>query len=254
MTRGERPPAARQLPLDLPHHAAMSRADFLVGSGNEKAVALIDRWPLWPERGVLLAGPVGSGKSHLVEIWHTVSGGAVVRARDLDSAGADRLAAHLDQGGGTPNHGFAGAVAVEDLHAGPIDEAALFHLLNLAGERRAAVLMTSRLWPAALPIRLADLASRLRLAQPVELQEPDDDLLRRVLAKLFADRQLLVDPAVIDFIVVRMERSLEAANGLVDRLDREALAQGRAVSRRLAALAVAELFDHQPDFWPEGGH
>ncbi len=128
--------------------------------------------------------------------------------------------------------------AVEDLHAGPIAEAALFHLLNLAGERGAPVLLTSRVWPAALPLTLADLASRLRAARPVELGEPDDELLRRVIVKLFADRQLAVDGAVVDYIVVRMERSLEAANLIVAELDREALAESRAITRPLAAAAL----------------
>jgi chromosomal replication initiation ATPase DnaA len=238
-----RGPAAppRQLPLDLPHRAAMSRADFLVGAGNAGALGLIDRWPLWPGTGVLLSGPAGSGKTHLVEIWRTVSGASVLPARELDA----RAAADL------PADGTGGAIAVEDLHAGPVDEAALFHLLNVARENRLPVLMTSRLPAAGLSFRVPDLASRLRAAQPVTLEPPDDALLHRVLAKLFADRQVIVDPGVLDFIVLRMERSLEAAGLLVDRLDREALAQGVAVTRRLAGLVMAELFDRQPDFWPE---
>jgi chromosomal replication initiation ATPase DnaA len=228
----------RQIPLSLPHRAALDRADFLVGAANAAAIALIDRWPDWPSRPVLLAGPVGSGKSHLVEIWRAASGAGVVAASDLAPADADILLA-------------GGAVAIEDLHAGPLDEAALFHLLNLANERNAAVLMTSRVWPSALPLTLLDLASRLRAAQPVELAEPDDDLLRRVLTKLFADRQLIVDRLVIEFILTRMERSLEAANLIVERLDKDALAEGRAITQRFAAETLAAFFDGQTDFWPE---
>jgi chromosomal replication initiation ATPase DnaA len=225
-----RPPARRQLALSLPHRAAMTRADFLTGAANREAIELIDRWPEWPAPVVLLAGPVGSGKSHLVEIWRAASGAAVTPAAALEGGAVAAMVA-------------AGAVAVEDLHAGPFDEAALFHLINLAGERAAPVLVTSRVWPAALPLGLADLRSRLRAARPVELGEPDDELLRRVIVKLFADRQLAVDPAVIDYIVVRMERSLEAASLIVAALDREALAEGRAVTRPLAAAALARVFD-----------
>ena len=231
---GRTPPAARQLPLTLPHRAAMTRADFLVGTANARAIELVDGWPAWPAPVVLLAGPVGSGKSHLVEIWRAASGAAVIDAAGLDDDAVAPLVA-------------AGAVAVENLHAGPIDEAALFHLLNLAGERQAPVLLTSRAWASALPIGLADLASRLRAARPVELGEPDDALLRALLMKLFADRQLVVDNAVVDYIAVRMERSLEAANVLVDALDREALAAGGAVTRKLAAAALAQILDRRPD-------
>jgi chromosomal replication initiation ATPase DnaA len=225
----DRPPGRRQLAFSLPHGAAMTRADFLVGAANREAIGLIDRWPDWPAPAVLLAGPVGSGKSHLVEIWRTQSGGAVTTAAALDDSAVPAMVA-------------AGAVAVEDLHAGPIGEAALFHLLNLAGERGVPVLLTSRVWPAALPLTLADLASRLRAARLVELGEPDDELLRRVIVKLFADRQLVVDGAVVDYIVVRMERSLEAANVVVAELDRAALAESRAVTRPLAAATLARLF------------
>jgi chromosomal replication initiation ATPase DnaA len=235
---GQHPPAARQLPLSLPHRAGMTRADFLVGAANAEAVAVIDAWPDWPAPVVLLAGPVGSGKSHLVEIWREKSSAAVIAAADLADAKVAALVA-------------AGAVAVEDLHAGPFDEPALFHLLNLAGERRAPVLMTSRVWAAALPVKLADLASRLRAARPVELGEPDDDLLRRVLVKLFTDRQLAVDGTVVDYIVTRMERSLEGANTIVGELDREALARGGPVTRPLAAMALARVIDRQPDLFGE---
>lgn len=237
MNQGKRIPP-RQIPLSLPHRPALERADFLIGAANAKAIALIDRWPDWQSRSVLLAGPVGSGKSHLVEVWRRASGAEAIAASALTISDAEALL--------TP-----GALAIEDLHAGPIDEAALFHLLNLATERLATVLMTSRMWPAALPLTLVDLASRLRAAQPVELAEPDDDLLRRVITKLFADRQLIVDQGVIKFIVNRMERSLEAANLIVDRLDKEALAHGRAITTRFAAEALAPLLDPQADLWSD---
>jgi len=235
MNQGDSLPP-RQIPLSLPHRPALDRADFLTGTSNAKAIGLIDRWPDWHSNNVLLAGPAGSGKSHLVEVWRAASGAEAIAASALTSGGAEALLANR-------------ALAVEDLHAGPINEAALFHVLNLAAERRATVLMTSRVWPAALPLRLVDLSSRLRAAQPVELGEPDDDLLGRVITKLFADRQLTVDRAVISFIANRMERSLEAANLIVERLDKEALAQGRAITVHFAAGALAPFLDHHPDLW-----
>lgn len=236
----DRPRPARQLALGLPHRPAMSRADFIVGDANEAAIALVDRWPEWPERGVLLTGPAGSGKSHLVEIWRQASGAIVAAAGDLDASVADAAVA-------------AGAIAVEDLHDGRRDEAPLFHLLNLARERSVAILLTSRAPPGRLAIGLADLASRLRAAQPVALAAPDDELLRRVLVKLFADRQLAIDPAVVAYITQRMERSLEAANAIVARLDEDALAEGRAITKRLAGEALAAMPGGQGDLWPEEG-
>ncbi len=235
---GEHPRSARQLALSLPHESALGRDDFIVSRVNAEAVEAIDRWPSWPERGLLLVGPAGSGKSHLTAIWTSVAGAACVEASQLDRESGPRLAA-------------AGAVAVENLHAGPIDEAALFHLVNIAGEQRLPLLLTSRAGPETLPLKLPDLASRLRAAQRAQLGEPDDDLLRRVMTKLFADRQLLVDAAVIDFILLRMERSLEAANIVADQLDRDALAENRSITKRLAAEALNRLADRQGTLWDD---
>jgi chromosomal replication initiation ATPase DnaA len=205
----------------------MTRADFVTGDANRTAIALIDRWPDWPAPVVYLAGPAGSGKSHLVEIWRAESRAGIATAEAVGEGDLEGLVG-------------AEGLAVEDLHAG-FDEAALFHLINLARERTAPLLLTSRVPPQALAVALPDLVSRLRAAHLVVLGAPDDDLLRRVLVKLFADRQLAVDPSVVDTIVVRMERSLAAANRIVEALDLAALAEGRGITRRLAAEVVGRL-------------
>lgn len=215
-----------QLPLILPHEAAFGRDDFLLGASNRTAFALIDGWPDWPSQAALLAGPVGSGKTHLAHVWQAASGAAMLPAAELRREQVEELAR-------------GGAVALEDAHAG-FDETALFHLFNALRDAGGSLLVTSRSWPQSWGLRLPDLASRLRAATPVEIQEPDDDLLRRVLVKLFADRQIDIDPAVIDFLAVRMERSVAAAQALVDRLDRASLSAGRRITRPLAAAVLAE--------------
>ena len=84
-------------------------------------------------------------------------------------------------------------------------------------------------------MRTTDLLSRLRLAPAIEIGEPDDALIRAVLVKLFLDRQLVVDTSVIEYLAMRIERSLDAARSVVEVLDKEALAAGRPVTRPMAA-------------------
>lgn len=218
----------RQLPLTMPHEASMSREDFLVGEGNREAAAFIDAWPDWPASVVLLIGPPGSGKTHLVNIWAEMSRAAVIDAVELAAADPTALV-------GT------GAVAIEDADEAGLDEQALFHLLNAARGRGASVLITCHAIPAAWGLTLPDLLSRLRAAQPAFLGPPDDELLTKVMVKLLADRQLTVDAGVLDYILVRMERSFAAACALVDALDRESLARGRRITKAIAAEVL------QPD-------
>ena len=106
------------------------------------------------------------------------------------------------------------------------DENALFHLINLAGEKRLFILMTARMPPPRWGCALPDLNSRLNGLPVVEIGPPDDALLKTVMLKHFADRQLTVDPKVLDFLALHVERSLEGAALAVAAVDRLALATG----------------------------
>jgi chromosomal replication initiation ATPase DnaA len=223
-------PTPRQLALALGHEESFAREDFLAGSQNAAALALIERWPEWPARAMLLVGPEGSGKSHLAAIWAARSGARTIAAGELDEAGVPASLA-------------AGALIVEDLATWHLEERALFHLLNLAREQGANLLFTARTLPAAWPVKLPDLVSRLREIPVVTLEPPDDVLLRAVLVKLFADRQLAVDESLIAYLVTRMERSFAAARAAVAALDREALRQQRPVTRALASELFRDAMD-----------
>ena len=216
------PAMPRQLNLALGHRESFDRANFLSGRANETALALIDRWTDWPARAIALIGPEGSGKSHLAAIWAQAAGGRVIASHAIDAASVPQVLS-------------SGALAIEDADRGEFDEAALFHLLNLAREQSAYVLITARKTPASWPTRLPDLASRLRALPVVTLDPPDDALLAAVLVKLFADRQLVVDERLIEFLAHRIERSFAAAQAAVAELDHEAMRLKRPVSRALAA-------------------
>ena len=212
----------RQLAFVLPHEESLTRDNFLEGPANAAALALIEAWPEWPARTMLLAGPEGSGKSHLAAIWAEASGARVTAAHALTPANV-------------PGALATGALVVEDLRPHDFDERALFHLLNLAREETAFVLITAREAPTAFEIELKDLRSRLRALPVVSLQPPDDQLFRALIVKLCADRQLTVDEAVVGYLANRIERSYAAARDTVALLDREALRLGRPITRTFAA-------------------
>jgi chromosomal replication initiation ATPase DnaA len=215
------PSLPRQLALALDHAESYAREDFLSGPGNRASLELIDCWPDWPANAIALIGPEGSGKTHLATIWSAASGARVISAHTLHEAGIHAALA-------------TGALVIEDA-AATADERALFHLINLAREDNAFLLLTARAPPSAWPIVIPDVASRLRAMPVVTLQAPDDAMLRAVIVKLAADRQLAFDDGVVSYLSTHIERSFAAARAAVIAIDNEALRQRRAPSRALAA-------------------
>ena len=212
----------RQLALALPHAESLTRDNFMEGPANEAGLALIERWPDWPNLIMLLVGPEGSGKSHLAAIW-------------AEKAGARTISAHALTAIAVPGALATGALVVEDLKPSDFDDRAMFHLLNLAREDEASVLMTARVPPAGFEVALHDLRSRLRAVPTVSLLPPDDQLFRGLIVKFCADRQMSIDETVVSYLATRIERSYAAARQAIDLLDTEALRLGRPVTRALAA-------------------
>lgn len=219
--------SAEQLTLDLPHRAAQGAEDFLVSDCNLGAVRLVDSWPAWGEYAQLLIGPPASGKTHLVRVWQAKSGAVALDPRSL---------AEVAPGIG----GERTPLIVEDIDRAGYDESALFHLLNAAREGRHFVLLTAREAPNRFDWTLPDLRSRLNALPAIRIGSPDDALLKTVMLKQFADRQISIDPKVLDFLALRVDRSLAAAAEAVEAVDRGALASGRKISRQLVAEILGE--------------
>jgi len=214
---------ARQLALPFPHRPDFAAADFLRAPSNEAALAWLERRADWPGGRLALWGEAGVGKTHLLHIW---------AARE----GADVLAGTLLRG--LTDVPRQGGIALDDADAA--DEVALFHLINALAEAGRPLLMAARAAPARWPVRLPDLVSRLRATTAVRIDEAEDSLLRALLARLFAERQIMVPEGLQDWLLARLPRSQGALREAAARLDRAALAAG-GLTRIIASGVLAEL-------------
>ncbi len=239
---------AQQLTFDLPARPALGRDAFFVAPSNAVAVATLATPDLWPNGKMLLVGDTGAGKTHLTHVWAAETGGKIINACDLDGRDIDGLAQtpvaveNIDTIANEPATGAANGTGTTQIAA---RENALFHLHNQILANGHHLLMTARTAPSRFDIALPDLKSRLLGTAITKLDAPDDQLITAVLVKLFHDRQLVVSPDVVAFVVPRMDRSLAMAQTLVAALDRAALSQARAVTRPLAAEILAQL-DNPP--------
>jgi len=222
---------SEQLIFDLPVRPAFGRDDFFVSPANELALQGVDNWRQWPLGRAVLVGAAGCGKTHLARVWQSETGANVVEAAHISAFLASEPARNS-------------CLVVEDIHklaAQHDGEQYLFHLVNMAQSRQMHLLLTSRIAPAHLQLELLDIKSRLEATHLVPLPLPDDALLSALLIKQFADRQLLVNPRTITYMLGRMDRSARYAQRLVAALDRQALTQKRAVTRQLAREVLDKL-------------
>jgi len=216
-----------QLALPIFRESRFTAADFRAAPSNAEARAWLLRSEAWPGRRLALWGEAGRGKTHLLHIWAERSCARICAGADL--AGLPEVTA---------------AIAIDDADA-VADEAALLHLLNATAEAGVPVLLAARTPPARWRVSLPDLASRLRAIAAVEIGPPEDMLLRLLLARLLAERQLRPAEPVQDWLLERLPRSAAALADAVGRLDRAALDRQRNITVRFAADVLADVL--RPD-------
>jgi chromosomal replication initiation ATPase DnaA len=215
-----------QFAFNLQGQAALGRDDFFASEANKAALAWVERWPQWPGPVLIIHGAPGSGKTHLASLWCGRAAAAMIPGAKVGRA---LVAGLLD--------GRYANLAVDDADQAP--ELLLLNLFNASIEGGGNLLLTSRQGPGTWRPALADLGSRLRAVPAVAIGSPDDALLAAVLVKQFADRQLRVGPAVIAYLVSRIERSLAAAAEIVVALDQAALGRRAGVTVPLAGRVLA---------------
>lgn len=198
-----------QYTLDISPISTYSAQQFVTSASNQAVYETVMNWKAWPNHALYLQGDVGAGKTHLSHVWAEQTGALFLSpdATDLPN---------------TPS-------IIDNVECWK-NETALFHLFNHCKHANLPLLITSSQLPNALPFTLPDICSRLRAMALVQLLPPDDLLMQAVLTKLLADLQLKIDPAIIDYLLPRLERSLAAVVSAVGRLNEASLQRARTLT------------------------
>ena len=215
-----------QLPLGL-RAPPDQRLEAFLGNDAARAAmfaAATGASPDW----LYLAGPAGSGKTHLLLAACAEAVAAGRRAAYLPmTAFAGRLAAGLAQ---QENADLLCLDGLEAIAGNAEDEEALFHFHNRARAGGGVVLYAARGNPAALGIALPDLVTRLGQCVRLTLEPLDETGRRAVLRERAARRGLELDEAVLDYLLRRVDRDLASLTKLLERIDRASLAAQRRIT------------------------
>ena len=190
------------LPFDWP--ADPRDDEFLIGSSNERAVQHLERWSTWPVMAVLVTGPRKSGRSLLARIFAAKTGGGLIDDAERQN------------------------------------ETSIFHAWNRAQEERRPVVIVADAAPPEWTIKLPDLRSRLTASPLIRIGDPDEALMRAIFERQFLRRGIDARPEVIQWLVVRVERTHIALLRAVDLLDQAVLERHKRLSIPLARATLED--------------
>ena len=217
-----------QLPLALRWPAHQRFESFLAGP-NRVALDLLrvaarDRQSSW----LYLAGPQGSGRTHLLI---AACASASDSARSAQYLPLSTLRTHRADA----IRGFGGSdlLAIDDLDtiAGDGDaEHALFDLYNRCRADTSTLLFAACAPPAQIGIGLPDLVSRLSACTQIGLKMLDEVERRALLRERGLARGIELDENALDWLFTRRKRDLASLLDLLDHIDAESLAAQRRVT------------------------
>ena len=212
-----------QLIIDMPKRSALDREDFMVNECNQEAIQFIDTFYQRKMKSGVLIGPKGSGKSHLVNVFCK----NFEKEKWIISEKKEKDIYRVFQENNV--------VIIEDIDliASLDEEKYLFHSINLSKELNKILLLTSGLDLSKINIKTPDLRSRLDSIQSVNILEPNDDLMNILILKLFHDRQILIKPNIISYLMQRVERSYLGISEIVDLIDNVSLSKKKSISINL---------------------
>ncbi|MHB1543963.1 MAG: HdaA/DnaA family protein [Gammaproteobacteria bacterium] len=220
-----------------------SRFENFIAEGNQVILESCRELALGEAAGLLvLHGPAGSGKSHLLRascgarierdgraaLWVASPNGSDARHRALpDEREADFDLLALD--------------GIEAIAGDPIREEVCFRLVLSALQGRLRLLLADRQAPQALPWVLPDLASRLKAATLPPLKPLTEELRLRVIQERSEVRGMQLDAPAARWLLHHWPRDLESLLAVLDRLEEQPGAVGKRITLAFLKRALSQV-------------
>ena len=231
--------SAQQYILQFPHDEKLTREAFIIGDCNQTAFDILQQWPDWPVPFLTLYGEAKSGKTHLMNIWSQDKAVRKICSVELLALGEDLPADSiiwLDINADDIKE------TSQENHLSPAWQEKLFHLYNrIILKQCLGLIITSTTPPSQWEISLPDLRSRLKGLPAVQMGTPNDALLAKLLRKLCDDRKIILSDKIINFLLLRMERSFAGCYDLCECLNHYNWTHQKNVTLAVARECLQEM-------------
>ena len=214
-----------QLIFKFPFSKKYFEQDFFVSSNNFSAFKLIEECPTWPGKWLNIFGESGSGKTHLAKILEKkINNTKLIDAKDIDNEVVQEMV-NFD-------------CLIIDSFKNDIDEKLLYSILNQSKRFENYVLIISTLSIKEKKFKLNDLQSRMNSFLYFGIELPTDDLLKVIISKTLSEKQININPKILDFILNNVERSYDKMFKFLKDLDELSLSTGKSININLIKKAL----------------
>ena len=185
-----------QLIFKFPFSKKYYEQDFFVSNNNFSAYKLIEGWPTWPGKWLNIFGASGSGKTHLAKILEKkINNIKLIDAKNISEETIKELS-NLD-------------CLIIDSFENNIEEKLFYSILNQSKQLENYILINSVPSIKTVQFKLKDLQSRINSFLYFGIELPTDELLKVIISKTFSEKQISIDPKILNFILNNVERSYE---------------------------------------------
>lgn len=187
---------------------------FITSSSNIQAYNAVNNLK---NNRILVIGSPKSGKTLLAKLWKK-DAGAIFFKNITDLNYNERII--VDN--------------IENFH-----DDILINIINFSQENSLSLLLTCSKYPN---FNLKDLNSRMKSTYKVWLKEPDEKMVKLLIAKFFKQRQVLISQEIIHFMYQMIERKYSSINTIVNTIDKQSIIKKRKITLQFVQEILHTLY------------
>ena len=214
-----------QLLLNFEIQKSYRVEDFIVSKSNFFAYRIIESWPNWEKKILNVHGERFSGKTHLSKIFVKKNKGIILDAKKFKFDSPDQLR-------------FYQNIVLDDFIE-QVDENSIFSLINFADQNSKFLIINSIKPFNKMNFTLKDLVSRSKNCLEAKILEPDDEMIKVLIAKNLSDKQVKIDNKLIEFVVKRITRSYGKIFEFIYKIDEISLKKKKSIDQKTIKEALA---------------